>query len=81
VELLARLSYLDLVSGSPTLTPTSPTAGARAGRQRDLTLGVNWYLNPQTRLMLNYVWTHVDSVVVGASGDVHAVGTRLHFDF
>jgi phosphate-selective porin OprO/OprP len=81
VEVLARLSYLDLVSGDPPLTPTSSTAGARAGRQRDLTLGVNWYLNPQTFFMVNYVWTHVDSVVAGASGDVHAIGARMHFDF
>lgn len=81
VEVLARLSYLDLVSGDPPLTPTSPTAGARAGRQRDVTLGINWYLNSQARFMVNYVWTHVDSVVAGASGDVHALGTRMHFDF
>ena len=50
VEVLARLSYLDLVSGSPTLTPASRHGRARAGRQRDVTLGLNWYLNPQTRL-------------------------------
>jgi phosphate-selective porin OprO/OprP len=81
VELLARLSYLDLESGSPTLTPTSSTAGARAGRQRDLTLGVNWYLNSQTRFMVNYVWTHLDSVVAGASGDIQGLGVRMHFDF
>jgi len=79
VEVVARLSYLDLVSGSPTLTPTS--GGARAGSQRDLTLGVNWYLNSQTRIMVNYVWTRLNSVVPGASGDIHGIGTRLHFDF
>jgi phosphate-selective porin OprO and OprP len=79
VQLLARFTYLDLVSGSPALTPTS--GGARAGTQRDLTLGVNWYLNPQTFLALNYVFTHLDSVVPGASGDIHGVGVRLHLDF
>src|SRR5262249_27326676 len=51
VEVVARLSYLDLVGGDPPLTPTSSTAGARAGRQRDLTLGLNWYLNSQARFM------------------------------
>jgi phosphate-selective porin OprO/OprP len=81
VELLARFTWLDLVSGNPPLTPTSSTAGARAGRQRDLTLGINWYLNPQTRLMIDYVWTHVDSVVAGASGDIQGIGARIHFDF
>ena len=79
VQLLARLSYIDLVSGSPVLTPTS--GGARAGTQRDVTLGENWYLNPQTFFMVNYVWTRVNSVVAGASGDVHGFGVRLNFDF
>ena len=45
VQLLARLSYLDLVSGSPTLSPDS--GGARAGTQRDVTLGVNWSSTPR----------------------------------
>jgi hypothetical protein len=31
--------------------------------------------------MVNYVWTRVNSVVPGASGDVHGVGVRMHFDF
>jgi len=79
VQLLARYSYLDLVSGSPALTPTS--GGARAGRQQDVTLGVNWYLNPQTIISCNYVWTHLDSVVAGASGNIQGVGVRIHFDF
>jgi len=79
VQVVARLSYLDLVSGSPTLTPAS--GGARAGSQRDLTLGLNWYLNPQTHIMVTYVWTRLNSVIPGASGDVHGIGTRLHFDF
>ena len=81
VQVTARLSYLDLLSGSPTLTPASPAAGAQAGRQRDVTVGVNWYINPHTFFMVDYVWTHLDSVVAGASGNVHGIGTRLHFDF
>ena len=42
VQLLARYSYLDLLSGSPVLSPSS---GARAGVENDLTLGLVWYLN------------------------------------
>jgi phosphate-selective porin OprO/OprP len=79
VQLLARYTYLDLVTGSPTLTPTS--GGARAGRQQDVTLGVNWYLNSQTIISCNYVWTHLDSVVDGASGNIQGVGVRFHLDF
>lgn len=79
VQLLARYTFLDLVDGAPVLTPTS--GGARAGRQHDLTLGVNWYLNSQMWVMVNYVATHLDSVAPGASGDIHGVGCRLHIDF
>ena len=79
VQLLARYTYLDLVSGDPVLTPTS--GGARAGKQHDITLGVNWYLNSQVWIDVNYIWTHVDSVVAGASGNFQGLGTRLHIDF
>jgi phosphate-selective porin len=79
MQLVARYTFLDLVSGSPVLTPTS--GGARAGRQHDATLGVNWHLNSQTWFMVNYVATHIDSVVPGADGDIHGIGCRLHLDF
>jgi phosphate-selective porin OprO/OprP len=78
VQLVARYTYLDLVSGDPVLTQT---AGARAGRQHDITLGVNWYLNPQVWVMADYIWTHVDSIVPGASGDFQGFGVRVHIDF
>jgi phosphate-selective porin OprO and OprP len=79
VQLLARFAYLDLVSGDPTLTPTS--GGARAGIEQDVTLGVNWFLNSQTIVSCNYVWTHLNSVVAGASGNIQGIGVRLHLDF
>jgi phosphate-selective porin OprO/OprP len=79
VQLVARYTYLDLVSGDPILTPTS--GGARAGSQHDMTLGVNWYLNSQTWIMVNYVATRLDSVVPGADGDIQGIGCRLHLDF
>ena len=28
---------------------------ANAGTLEDITVGINWYLNPNTRVMLNYV--------------------------
>ncbi len=52
IELAARYSELDLSD-----------EGIDGGRLQDLTLGVNWYLNPNTRVMLNYVRANVDRLV------------------
>lgn len=79
LELVARYTYLDLVSGDPVITSTTP--GAQAGTQQDVTLGVNWYLNSQVWLMVNYVWSHIDSVAPGATGNFQALGARVHIDF
>lgn len=79
VQLVARYTYLDLVSGDPILTPGG--GGARAGRQHDGTFGINWYINSQTWFLVNYVATHIDSATPGADGDIHGLGCRLHLDF
>jgi len=49
-----------------------------------MTFGLIWLLNPQARLYFNYDFTARDYVnLVGddASGNIHAFGTRLAFDF
>lgn len=79
VQLVARFTYLDLLEGDPVLSSTS--GGALAGKQTDITLGVNWYLNSQVWIMVNYVWTHIDSVDSTASGNFQGLGTRIHIDF
>ncbi len=42
----------------------------------DFTFGVNWYLNPNTRFMWNYVYSERERV-----GDAHVLQTRFHIDF
>lgn len=49
---------------------------ATGGEIDDWTIGLNWYLNPHTRLMLNYVRTDLDDV-----GSADMLGTRLMIDF
>jgi phosphate-selective porin OprO/OprP len=78
VQLLLRYSYLDLDSGRPRL---SSGPGARAGLEHTLTAGLAWYLNPETSVLVNYLWTWVDSLQPGASGSFQGLGCRLHFDF
>lgn len=50
-QVAARYSYLDLNSAS-----------VKGGALDDITGGINWYLNPVTRVTLNYVWAHLESV-------------------
>ncbi len=48
-ELAARYSYLDLTD--------YPILG---GEESNLTIGINWYLNPNIRIMFNYVLADID---------------------
>lgn len=64
-EIALRYAATDLNDGS--------LAG---GRQTDWTAGLNWYLNPATRLMVNYVWGHLEG-----QGRVNILQGRLQLDF
>jgi phosphate-selective porin OprO/OprP len=50
-EIAVRYSTIDLTD-----------AGVTGGEQSDITAALNWYLNPVTRLMLNFVRADVDDV-------------------
>jgi phosphate-selective porin OprO/OprP len=64
-ELKARYSELDLNNGD-----------ISGGKVNDITAGANWYLNPNTRLMWDYV--HADKE---DSGQADMLMMRLQFDF
>jgi phosphate-selective porin OprO/OprP len=75
VQAAIRYSYLDLndknVSG---------------GREQNVTLGVNWYLLSNVRLMLNYVYadvlaTGLGTDVAGAAGQAHILESRAQVEF
>lgn len=64
-EVLARFSTLDLTD-----------KGITGGEEDNLTLGVNWYPNPATRFMLNWVRADVKDV-----GNSDAILARWQVDF
>ena len=68
-EVLLRYSYVDLND-----------AGITGGRLNDITAGVTWYLNPNWKIMFNYVFAQLDRGV--ADGDTSNIfETRFHVDF
>jgi len=74
-ELAARFSYLDL-----------DDSDVRGGQLWDASAGVNWYLFPNARIMLNYIHADVSgrraaapAFNVGGAGDI--VQTRFQVDF
>jgi phosphate-selective porin OprO/OprP len=80
IELVARYDQLDL--GDADLSPLRKKATALTG-------GLNWYLNPNTRITFNYIrfkGTNSPLVVApvavnGTTAKGDALATRLQFDF
>jgi phosphate-selective porin OprO/OprP len=64
-EVAARYSGLDLNDNNIT-----------GGKLNDITAGLNWYLNPNTRIMWNYVYADKNDV-----GQADMLMMRLQFDF
>lgn len=66
----ARYSYLDLTN-----------EGILGGQLNDVTLGLNWYLNPNFKIQWNYShgWRHIPNS--DASGPFQQVGMRVAFDW
>lgn len=65
-----RYSYLDLEN-----------RGIAGGTLHDITLGLNWFFNPNAKLQWDYSWTHRDVPGRTSDGNVQGFGMRLAFDF
>ncbi len=66
-ELAARYSHLDL---------NYKDRNINGGILNDITIGINWYLNPNMRIMFNYVHSNLNGV-----GYADGVQTRFQIEF
>ncbi|MDG2334762.1 MAG: porin [Myxococcota bacterium] len=70
-EIAARFSRLQLLNASSN----------NAGNIRDITLGLNWYLFSNFRVMANYVYSDIDNAVEKYQGDANIFQMRVQVDF
>lgn len=68
-EIAARYSFIDLED-----------ANIRGGRLYDFTIGLNWYLNPFTRVKWELIQANLDRAPVGES-QAYIAGMRFDIDF
>ena len=66
LELLVRFSGLDLDDGA-----------VDGGRIMNIGAGLNWYLNPNVQVMLNYIHTDYEQGAAEGTGDI----TQIRFQF
>jgi phosphate-selective porin OprO/OprP len=83
-ELVARYSDMDLNFHSGGAGTAQLADGIRGGVQKITTVGLNWYMNPDIRLMLDY--QHVDVDRLNATGSqigqtYNALAARAQFTF
>jgi len=84
VELAARYSEVNLNWREGAAGAATPTGGVRGGDQKVISGGINWYLNPAIRIMLDYQHVKIDRL--NAAGlqqgqTYNAVAARGQFTF
>lgn len=79
-EVAARYDYLDLRGGGY-VNPTTATGAGGTGLMNSVTLGLNWYLNPQTVILLNYIHGWRNSDTIGRDGELNTFAVRFRWFF
>jgi len=80
-EVALRYSKIDLEDGHTTYLQRAFGLDRQiwGGEEDNITLGLNWYLNPNARVMLNYINADIDSRVY--RGDLNIFQSRFQLAF
>jgi phosphate-selective porin OprO and OprP len=73
-ELALRYSHLDLDFRAGLPDAAAASDGIRGGIQDIWTLGINWYINPNVRLVFNYMRVDVDRLNPAGPGNLTPFG-------
>jgi phosphate-selective porin OprO/OprP len=73
-ELAGRYSRMNLNFEEGLEGTTAPPGSVRGGDQNVLTFGVNWYLNPNVKVMMNYLFIDVDRLNPAGPGNTQPFG-------
>jgi len=73
-ELAARYSRMDLDFMEGLQGTSASAASVRGGDQAVVTLGVNWYPNPNIKVMMNYMLIEVDRLNPAGDGNPQPFG-------
>jgi phosphate-selective porin OprO and OprP len=74
LELAARYSRMDLDFNAGLEGTAAQPGAVRGGDQSVVTLGVNWYPNPNVKMMLDYMLIDVDRLNPAGSGNTQPFG-------
>jgi len=75
-ELALRYARVDFDDFPDTKEDGEPVYGDVLTGAQNITFGVNWHLNPNTRVMFNYAWNDTDDV-----GTLNVIEFRFQIDF
>ena len=77
----AYLLYLAMTARTERMIDNLVDSGVDGGRLEDITLGLNWFLNPNMKIQSNYAYTMRDAQASPGGGDYYGYGMRLAWDF
>ncbi len=69
-QVAGRYSWLDLDNN-----------GIKGGQIHSMTLGLNWFLNPNFKIQWNYEYAHRQIFAQPSTGNYQGAGVRFSFDF